>query len=254
MAPATRADVDALLPDAATILVEFVVTDDSLLVFFARRGDDGVRFSTQFEPASRRTIAERVTRLLQPETLRDQAAWRKATLELMPGLAAAFGTATRAIVVPHEVLWRVPFEALATEDGLARRHDHHRLRAVGDGSGANTTAIGSCEFVTATRRRGSTGAPAGHARGDCEDVADWTIRGGALAEQEATPSRVGRGDRAHVLAGAGGDRGGTSRAPAPADVIHLGAPFRVNGASPLFSPMLLARDPATTERSKRAKS
>ena len=27
-------------------------------------------------------------------------------------------------------------------------------------------------------------------------------------------------------------------------MIHLGAPFRVNGASPLFSPMLLAPDPA----------
>ncbi len=34
------------------------------------------------------------------------------------------------------------------------------------------------------------------------------------------------------------------RLPA-ADVVHLAAPFRVNGASPLFSPMLLARDPAT---------
>ena len=118
MAPATRADVEKLLPDAAVIVVQLVVTEDSLLVLFARRGDDGVRFSSQFEPASRRTIAERVTRLLQPETLRDLAAWRKATLELIPGLAASFGTATRAIVVPHEVLWRVPFEALATEDGL----------------------------------------------------------------------------------------------------------------------------------------
>ena len=29
-----------------------------------------------------------------------------------------------------------------------------------------------------------------------------------------------------------------------ADVIHLAAPFRVNGASPLFSPVLLAPDPA----------
>ncbi len=31
---------------------------------------------------------------------------------------------------------------------------------------------------------------------------------------------------------------------AQADIIHLGAPFRVNGASPLFSPMLLATDAA----------
>ena len=113
MPPAARADLEALLPDASTILVEFVVGDETLLVILARRGEDGIRFSTQFEPASRRTMAERVAKLQQPDTLRDQVAWRTAALELVPGLAAAFGTATRAIVIPHEVLWRVPFEALA---------------------------------------------------------------------------------------------------------------------------------------------
>ena len=39
MPAATRADVDALLPDAATILVEFVVGDETLLVILARRGE-----------------------------------------------------------------------------------------------------------------------------------------------------------------------------------------------------------------------
>ena len=41
MAPATRADVEKLLPDAAVLVVQLVVTEDSLLVLFARRGDDG---------------------------------------------------------------------------------------------------------------------------------------------------------------------------------------------------------------------
>ena len=127
MAPATRADVDALLPDASTVLMELVVTEQTLLVLVARRGEEGIRFSTHFEAASRRTIAERVGRLQQPETTRDASAWRKAALELVPGLAATFGTAARAIVVPHEVLWRVPFEALPTENGYVADTDS-RLR------------------------------------------------------------------------------------------------------------------------------
>ena len=245
MPAATRADLDRLLPDAATLLVEFVIGDDTLLVILARRGEDGVRFSTQFEPASRRAIAERAAKLQQPETLRDPAAWRTAALELIPGLSATFGSATRAIVIPHEVLWRVPFEALPTESGYL----------------ADTTSIVYAPSVTAlvrtppaplrdrsAHRLVSVAAPELTPE-VIEDIArtapGWAIRIGAAAEKEASAIAGGaEPDRVQSLAGAAATEAALGERLPQADVIHLAAPFRVNGASPLFSPMLLAVDAA----------
>ena len=245
MAPATRADVDALLPDASTVLMEVVVTEQTLLVLVARRGEEGIRFSTHFEAASRRTIAERVGRLQQPETTRDAIAWRKAALELVPGLAATFGRAARAIVVPHEVLWRVPFEALPTENGYV----------------ADTTVITYAPSVTSLVRAPAVERPA--APGPLAVVAapelapavldeirrtapGWAIRSPASAEQERDAIvRDLDAESAQTLSGAGATEIAVAERAASADVIHLAAPFRVNGASPLFSSMLLAPAPAT---------
>jgi tetratricopeptide (TPR) repeat protein len=244
MPAATRADVDRLLPDAATILVEFVVGDDTLLVILARRGGDGVRFSTQFEPASRRAMAERAAKLQRPETLRDAGAWRTAALELIPGLPAAFGSATRAIVIPHEVLWRVPFEALP----------------VGDGYLADTTSIVYEPSVTALVRTSpaqprdgssnrllSVAAPE-LAPAVVDEIArtapGWTMRNSAAAEKEARAVAGGTElDRVQILVGAGATEAALGERLPQAELIHLAAPFRVNGASPLFSPVLLAGDP-----------
>ena len=62
-------------------------------------------------------LADRVARLMLFATMRDPAKWRAAALELVPGLSAVVGGATRATVIPHEVLWRVPFEALPADSG-----------------------------------------------------------------------------------------------------------------------------------------
>jgi CHAT domain-containing protein len=251
MPAATRADVDRLLPDSGTMLVEFVVGEDTLLVILARRSgspdskEDGVRFSTQFEPASRRAIAERVAKLHQPETLRDAGAWRTATLELIPGLSATFGTATRAIVIPHEVLWRVPFEALPVEGGYL----------------ADTTSVVYQPSVTAivrtppaqprevaTIRLVSVASPE-LAPAVVEEIArtapGWAIRHGEAAGKEALAIAAGaEADRVQGLVGALATEATLAERLPQADVIHLAAPFRVNGASPLFSPVLLAPDPA----------
>ena len=69
---------------------------------------------------------------------------------------------------------------------------------------------------------------------------------GALAEQEASAIAEWGGGRSRAgPRWCRGDRSGTcaSACRRPTS-IHLAAPFRVNGASPLFSPVLLAPDPA----------
>ena len=191
-------------------------------------------------------MAERVAKLQQPETLRDQAAWRTAALELVPGLAAAFGTATRAIVIPHEVLWRVPFEALPSETGYL----------------ADTTTIVYAPSVTALVRTPPPAAPAGSsprlvavaapelAPAMLAEIArtapDWTVRGGALAEQEANAIASGAEAGARAVARrCGGDRSGTSRAPAPGRRRSISArPFASTARARCSRRVLLAPDSA----------
>ncbi len=180
------------------------MTDETLLVILARRPEskeEGVRFSTQFEAASRRAIAERVAKLQEPDTLRDANAWRTAALELVPGLPATFGTATRAIVIPHEVLWRVPFEALPLETGYL----------------ADATSIVYAPSVTALVRTPAVDPSAEPSNRDSlaarlrlvavgapelappvvEDLArtapGWAIRNTTAAEQEVRAIANGRG-------------------------------------------------------------
>jgi CHAT domain-containing protein len=255
VAPATRTDVEGLLPDAGTILVEFVMTDEVLHVILARRSasvDNGVRFSTQFDAASRRAIAERVAKLQQPETVRDAAAWRKAALELVPGLGATFGTATRAIVVPHEVLWRVPFEALPSESGYLADATSivyaPSVTALVRTPAAEPPGIAASPDGVAPRLRVVAAAAPELAAPVIEELArtapGWTIRSMATAEQELAAVATGAEDRVHAIRGADATEAALRERLPQADVIHLGAPFRVNGASPLFSPLLLAADPA----------
>ena len=74
---------------------------------------------------------------------------------------------------------------------------------------------------------------------------DWTVRGGALAEQEVSAIASGaEATHAQLLEGAAATEAALREHLPQADVIHLGAPFRVNGASPLFSPLLLSTDTA----------
>jgi tetratricopeptide (TPR) repeat protein len=100
--PATHADIPRVLPDDKSILVHLVVGEDTLLVLFARRTERGVVVTSQFEPAGRRTMATRVANLLNPESMSGPQMWKVLGNELIPGLAAGFAGATRAIVVPHE--------------------------------------------------------------------------------------------------------------------------------------------------------
>jgi CHAT domain-containing protein len=140
----------------------------------------------------------------------------------------------------------VPFEALPTDSGYL----------------ADTTSILYAPSVTAlvrtppVERRSevsgrlvSVAAPA-LAPAVVEEIGrtapGWAIRSGAAAEQEAGAIASGAAaDRVQALAGAAATEAALREHLPVADLIHLGAPFRVNGASPLFSPVLLAPDPAS---------
>jgi tetratricopeptide (TPR) repeat protein len=247
LAPAAmRDDVANLLPDASTVLMQFAVGEDALLIVVARRGQQGVVFTTHVEAASRKVLADRVAKLMQPATLRDTAAWRQAALELIPGLTAVFGGATRAILIPHEVLWRVPFEALPAEPGY-----------LGDSTtvvyAPSVTALvrAPARAVDATAPELLVAASAAPLGADvrarlAQTSPDWIIRTPesaaieieAIAGREPDPLRTAVVDSAQATEAAVRERLPAAR------VIHVAAPFRINGASPMFSSFLFAPDPA----------
>ena len=249
MAPATRAEVEGLLTDATTILVELVVTDENVLTVSARRGEQGVEFRTYVEAASRRTIANRVAAMMQPATLRDEKLWAVASRELIPGLPPIFGTATRAIVIPHEMLWRVPFEGLITDSGYL----------------ADTTSVTYAPSITALIRAPQPQVATLDAPSDrielfgigspqlspdvttrmAQTAPGWPVR----AETDSHQELKAIGDsidwtKTVVVEGANATEAALREQASQAAVLQVSAPFRVNGASPLFSEVLLAADPS----------
>jgi tetratricopeptide (TPR) repeat protein len=248
-AAATHADAARVLADDKSVLLEMVVGEDTLLMLVARRGKNGIAVSAHFEPSGRRTIATRVSNLLDTETLRDPKAWKALAAEFIPELATVFDGATRAIVVPHEMLWRVPFEALATESGYVAdmcsvvyapsltalvRTDSPVIAASG------TSAVpGSVVAVVAPA------LPAATIEGLASAAPGWVLRTPASGDEEINALGVGVDpERTVVISGEQATEVLLRDRLRHADTIHIAAPFRINGASPLFSPLLVAPDPA----------
>ncbi|HEY7501856.1 MAG TPA: CHAT domain-containing tetratricopeptide repeat protein [Vicinamibacterales bacterium] len=254
MPPATRADLEALLTDKTTVVLQFVVGEDTLLVIAARRNDEGLQFSSMFEAATRKAIAVRVATLLQQEMLTDPAKWKAAAKELVPGLSAVIGNATRAIVVPHEVLWRVPFEALPTDEGYVADTASvvyaPSITALVKSPPPEPLATAPTPPTEAVSDRPSPVVvvaapqlPAAVVDGLAQTAPDWPIRLAASGEREVKELSASIDpERLIVIQADGASEAAVRERIRQADVLHLAAPFRVNGASPLFSQMLLTPD------------
>jgi CHAT domain-containing protein len=198
-------------------------------------------------PVKRRQIAE-MTAAYSQAVLSDGAAWKKsagAFAALLPPafteLVAASGSVA---VVPHDVLWRVPFEALPAGDGYLG----DRVRIVVGGSaamlaraargtpapGAGVVVLGVPQLAAARIERLRQIAPA------------WSLRSEDEAAKELQTAS-GAPDRTTTLTGAAASEQAVRDAISRAAVVHLAAPFRINSASPLFSSVLVSSSdlPAT---------
>jgi tetratricopeptide (TPR) repeat protein len=239
---ATTADLARVL-GSDTALLDFVVDDDGLVVMAAWQEDGQVKIEAKASPITRRALAESVAQMLKPATLKDTALWTKASAAILSALPA--GTLERAararhvLVVPHEMLWRLPFEALP----------------VGEHPLGTSTAL---TYVPSISSRLRPPTPDPHPADGFVGVAgptlqssltahfaqtapDWVVRPPEPAVHEV---KIAAGDRdaasVLLLTGAAATKAGVRESLARAGVIHIAAPFRVNGASALFSPMLLA--------------
>jgi CHAT domain-containing protein len=146
------------------------------------------------------------------------------------------------------VLWRVPFEALPVEAGVL----------------ADRTTIMYAESATSLvrapepRTDAETTGPvlivaAPHLPETTRERVKVTSPGWALPANRGVDAGVRSiaglfdVDAVTTLSGAAATEASLRGRAAAASILHIAAPFRINGGSPLFSPILLASDPAASD-------
>jgi CHAT domain-containing protein/tetratricopeptide (TPR) repeat protein len=272
----TSADAAPLLEADGTVLVSFVLDDEDLLVLTATRRQttspdaegkppgagespatpvqDGgvsqpvpappaVAVEAHLTPVKRRDVAERVLALQQPAVLNDLAAWRKGVADLLAlvpqPVVARLATASKVIVIPHDVLWRVPFDALPS--GRELLIDRATITVAGSLDSllrSSVPATGSTDPVVAVGRPRIESARLDRLK---QVAPSWSVRTSETADAEMKGiAEAYLPDRAVFLTEEGATESAVRSRAADAAVLHFATPFRINAASPLFSPILLA--------------
>ena len=244
LAPAATLDEINALVDSGALLVQFVLDERDLLVLTAESSADGVIHRAHVVAVRRQLVAEHVARAVDPASLSNAETWRKATAGLVKLLPAAvlaqMSAARRVILIPDDMLWRVPFEALPAGAGY-----------VGDQStihyAASVTSIVRAPRVVASPAPVKVIVPAAPEIASSlletlkTTAPSWTLRAADAAEKEAAAVGSALSEAgAVVLTGTAATEEAVRAGATIATVLHVAAPFRINAASPLFSPILLA--------------
>jgi tetratricopeptide (TPR) repeat protein len=269
------AAIDDLRREAAPgrLLLQFVVDDRDIVVIAtseaeavtsADAADGAGRIQAHTIPITRQDLGERVARALDGKVLADEVAWRRISAEIWKVLPAsvvnAMSTATSVVIIPDGVWWRVPFEAMPVGD----RFLADRVQVSYAASMASlalppgpTPAEGAPALIVH-----SPALPAAVVEELKATAPGWTLRSpDAAAAEAARIAPEGVEPAPMILSGPSATLtsvvSGFSRNPVPSgfsrnavaggsdrntpfSALHLAAPFRVNSASPLFSPLLLA--------------
>jgi tetratricopeptide (TPR) repeat protein len=226
---------------AGTTVLEFIVDDEDMVILVASADPENAS-AVYTTPIRRRTLTERVNALLQAPVLRDAARWRKSAspiAELLPApVWKALAAASRVVVIPHDILWRLPFEAMPLADGYlgdgaeivyaGSRAALRRAVAASSAPVKTVVATAAPEIGAAMKERLQQTAPG------------WNLRGPERAVDEARAVSAIYGEEAATLIGADATEAAIVAGAANASVLHIASPFRINGASPLFSPVLVS--------------
>lgn len=236
--PATAADVGVEVDDG-TLAVHLLVDAEALVAVWAWPQDGAVALATGARRLPRGDLAEQVARLQQPAVLQDPVAWRNEAgrfVALLPdGLGVRLRRASRVLLVPHDILWRIPFEALPQGDGYL----------------ADAAGIAYATSLAARLRVPDVERPAPAALLAIAPSLDdavrqaigriapgWTLAESDTLDHEAAAATGNTGLR--PLSGVAATEAAVRAGAAAAGALHFAAPFRLSAASPLFSPILLA--------------
>jgi CHAT domain-containing protein len=229
--PLSPDDARHILPDAETALVEFVVTSDRIFVFAA----DSRSLQVFSQPIERRGLAEQVERFRQQLANRDLAfratAARLYALTLAPAEALLKGK-RKLLILPDDVLWDVPFQALVTP---ARRYV------------LDDYAISYAPSLTALKAMMKVKQERQHAVRKVELLA----MGNPLLSQQGLPplpfaelevrrlQQLYGPDRSRIYLGAEARESRFKAEAGDAKVLHLATHAILDNASPLYSHLLL---------------
>src|SRR5688500_11221016 len=154
-------------------------------------------------------------------------------------VTARLASASKLLILPPDVLWRVPFEAVPAGDGFLGDHATVVLAGSLDALVRAQPAGGSRDTPLA-----AVAAPAIDARQSDrlrQLAAGWTVRDAAAASAEINAvSAAYPAERVTSLTGASATEPAVRENLAGRAVVHIAAPARINAASPLFSPVLLS--------------
>jgi CHAT domain-containing protein/tetratricopeptide (TPR) repeat protein len=124
----TLADARALLPDARTALLEYVVTEKKTYLFVVTPAADAEPALACFTiDVTRKALTDLAERYRKQLAGRD-AGFRASSVRLhdllLKPAAALLAGRTHLIVVPESVLWNLPFQALQSPAGRYAIQDH----------------------------------------------------------------------------------------------------------------------------------
>ena len=239
-------ELGTALVDDRSLIVEYLVSDDELLTVTAARGEDGPDVRALVVPFKRRELADQIAKALQPSVLADVAEWQKQSSVIATTLLGAIGERLsgrdRCTIVPDDLLWKVPFEALTVGDApLAAR-----IRV------GYATSLGAMTVearANADRQPPATMAAALFAAPVIPDAVrtqltlaqtGWKAPDEIATLRETAGDARPYGDAASVKSSADATEAALRSALGTADVLHLAAPFHASGASPMFSMIVLA--------------
>ena len=238
-------DLGVPLADDRSLVVEYLVTDDELLTVTVVRGEDGPDVRALVVPFKRRELADQIGKAMQPAVLADAAEWQKQSAAiattLLGAIAERFIGRDRCTIVPDDLLWKVPFEALAIGEAPLGA----RLRV---GYATSLATMTAEAHAAADRQRPETVSAALFAAPVIPDAVRTQLtlaQSGWKAPDESSAVRVtgddarAYGHAAAIKTTADASESALRSALGSADVLHLAAPFHASGASPLFSMAVL---------------
>lgn len=239
-------DLPALVPDGA-LVVEMLVDEDQTLMLSAARGEAGLEVASAFVRIERHDLVTTIEHALDAESLGGESEWRKRARPLadfIKPLAARLKGRDRVVILPDDILWRVPFEALDVEDGkgLASLADvtyatslttlamqRRNVSPPSETPGRPTfAAIAAPALSTDLRAQLAIAAPG------------WTAPDADAGVAAAKTLASLYGETSKVVSGADATKAAAQSFMDTVDVLRITAPVQMNGANPLFSSVLLA--------------
>lgn len=234
-------DLDAVLTDARTALIEYVITDAELDIFvISREGVSVHRVTTN--PAE---LSRTVTAFRQAIAERDLDYRAKAgALErmLLAPIDAALRRYPRLYLIPDGVLWRVPFQVLRDRSGkmLIERHtiSYAPSLAMLRAATAQETKRRPADHVLLALGNPRTGDAM--AKSVAAKYRGLTFGNLPDAAAEVRALRKMYGSRATVLTGGGADETTAKRLAPSYRILHFATHGVIDDAQAMYSALVLA--------------